>query len=63
MRPQSTVYEIKHQDEVNAALKDVDSKNINNTLTKLTSFNNRSATKDTGVDAAKWLKKTFDEWS
>ncbi|PWY56626.1 aminopeptidase [Legionella qingyii] len=61
VQSQSTVYEIKHQDEVNAALQDVTPANIWNTLTKLTSFHNRSATKDTGVDAARWLKKTFDD--
>ncbi|WP_454781335.1 aminopeptidase LapA [Legionella sp. WA2022007384] len=61
LQPQSTVYEIKHQDEVNAALQDVTPANIWNTLTKLTSFHNRSATKDTGVDAARWLKKTFED--
>ncbi len=60
-QPQSTVYEMKHQDEVNAALQNVLPENIWNTLTRLTSFHNRSATKDTGVDAAKWLKKTFDD--
>ncbi|HHF7367563.1 TPA: aminopeptidase LapA [Legionella bozemanae] len=58
---QSTVYELKHPDEVNEALQNVTPDNIWNTLTKLTSFHNRSATKDTGVDAAKWLKKTFDD--
>ncbi|KTD42614.1 aminopeptidase LapA [Legionella parisiensis] len=60
-QPQSTVYELKHPDEVNEALQYVTPDNIWNTLTKLTSFHNRSATKDTGVDAAKWLKKTFDD--
>ncbi|AWN72693.1 aminopeptidase LapA [Legionella anisa] len=60
-QPKSTVYELKHPDEVNEALQNVTPDNIWNTLTKLTSFQNRSATKDTGVDAAKWLKKTFDD--
>lgn len=62
-QPSSTVYEIKHQDEVNAALENVQPANIWNTLTQLTSFHNRSATKDTGVDAAKWLKKPLMVWS
>lgn len=56
-KPQSTVYEIKHQDEVNTSLQKVLPSNIWNTLIRLTSFHNRSATKDTGVEAAKWLKK------
>lgn len=56
----SEVYSIKHQTEVEAALKDVVADNIWQTLTKLTSFHNRSATKDTGVEAANWLKTTFE---
>lgn len=60
-QPQSSSYEIKHQDEVNAALEKVHSENIRSTLTHLTSFHNRSATKDTGVDAANWLKKSFED--
>ncbi|CAM4478557.1 MAG: hypothetical protein LEGION0403_FIIPPAGN_02835 [Legionella sp.] len=55
-----TTYEIKHQDEVNAALKNVVADNIWQTLAHLTSYHNRSATKDTGVDAAKWLKAKFE---
>ncbi len=54
------VYQIKHSDEVNAALKDVVSDNIWQTLNQLTAFHNRSATKDTGVQAAKWLKTKFE---
>ncbi|CEG58861.1 aminopeptidase LapA [Legionella fallonii] len=53
-------YEIKHQDEVNAALKEVVADNIWQTLTHLVSYHNRSATKDTGVDAANWLKAQFE---
>lgn len=56
----SESYEIKHQDEVNAALKEVVADNIWATLTRLTSFHNRSATKDYGVDAANWLKASFE---
>lgn len=56
----SDTYEIKHQDEVNAALKLMYQDNIWNTLSRLTSFHNRSATKDTGVEAAKWLKSQFE---
>ncbi|RUR18351.1 M20/M25/M40 family metallo-hydrolase [Legionella sp. km535] len=54
------VYEIKHQEEVNAALKEVVADNIWQTLTHLTSYHNRSATKDTGVEVANWLKATFE---
>lgn len=53
-------YEIKHQDEVNAALKEVVADNIWQTLTHLVSYHNRSATKDTGVEAANWLKSQFE---
>lgn len=54
------VYEIKHQDTVNAALEKIVPDNIWSTLTHLTSYQNRSATKDTGVAAANWLKETFE---
>lgn len=54
------VYEIKHQTEVNNALKTLEADNIWQTLTHLTSYHNRSSTKDTGVDAANWLKATFE---
>lgn len=54
------VYEIKHQDEVNAAIKEVVADNIWQTLTHMTSYYNRSATKDTGVETANWLKDRFD---
>ena len=53
-------YEIKHQKEVNAALKNVVADNIWQTLSHLTSYHNRSATKATGVEAANWLKSTFE---
>jgi len=56
-----TVYEIKHQDEVNAALKDVVADNIWQTLTHLTGYPNRSATKETGVETANWLKDQFEK--
>lgn len=60
IKPDADVYEIKHQEAVNAALKDVVADNIWHTLTHLTSYHNRSATKDSGVDAAKWLKSSFE---
>ncbi len=55
------VYEIKHQDEVNTALNDVVADNIWQTLTHLTEYPNRSATKDTGVETANWLKAQFEK--
>ncbi|HAT1824756.1 M28 family peptidase [Legionella pneumophila] len=54
------IYEIKHQKEVNAAIKEVVADNIWQTLNHLTSYSNRSATKDTGVAAANWLKSEFE---
>jgi leucyl aminopeptidase len=53
-------YEIKHQGAVNAELTQVVADNIWQTLTHLTSFPNRSATKDTGVQAAHWLQDQFE---
>ena len=53
-------YEIKHQDEVNAALKEVVADNIWSTLTSLTTMHDRSATKETGLVAANWLKTQFE---
>ena len=53
-------YEISHTQDVNALLEKVNSENIWNTLTHLTSYYNRSATKDTGVQTARWLKEQFD---
>ncbi len=57
------VYEIKHQEEVNVALKEVVADNIWQTLTHLTTYHNRSATKNTGLEAANWLKSTFEAMS
>lgn len=53
-------YEIKHQKEVKAALKNVVADNIWQTVTHLTKYYNRSASKATGVETAHWLKATFD---
>jgi bacterial leucyl aminopeptidase len=53
-------YPIQHQSEVFEAINAVNTDNIMATLTRLTQFENRSATKDTGVEAAKWLKSTFE---
>lgn len=53
-------YEIKHQEEVNAALQQVVADNIWQTLTHLTAYHNRSATKDIGLEVANWLKAKFE---
>lgn len=60
VKKSQVAYEIKHQTEVNSAIKKVVADNIWQTLTHLTSYYNRSATKSTGVDAANWLKSTFE---
>lgn len=54
------VYEIKHQDQVHWALQDIVPNNIWYTVSQLTSFPNRSASKKTGVKAAYWLKDAFE---
>ncbi len=54
------LYVVKHQNEVNSALKAVVADNIWQTLNHLTAYPNRSATKDTGVAAAQWLKDKFE---
>lgn len=59
-RLNSDVYEIKHQEEVNAALKQIVDANIWQTLTHLVAYHNRSATKETGVEVAHWLKSQFE---
>ena len=54
-------YEMKHATEVNAAIGQVDSNQLWSTLTHLTSYTNRSATKDTGVQTAQWLKESVEK--
>lgn len=54
-------YEIKHQQQVNGLIKEVVADNIWHTLTHLTSYPNRSSTKDTGVETAQWLKTQFEK--
>ncbi|MGL5742474.1 MAG: aminopeptidase LapA [Legionella sp.] len=56
----STAYEIKHPVEVNAALEKIIPDSIWHNLSHLTAFHNRSASKDTGVMAANWLRDTFE---
>src|SRR3990167_373080 len=53
-------YEIKHPTEVNTALQKINTNQLWEFLTHLTNYTNRSATKDTGVEAAKWIKATVD---
>ena len=54
-------YSIKHPTEVNAAINAINSNELWGYLTHLTSYPNRSASKDTGVQAAQWLKDTVDK--
>ncbi|KTD16006.1 aminopeptidase [Legionella lansingensis] len=53
-------YDIKHEEEVNAALTQVDTNHIMETLTHLTSYHNRSATTKRGAEVAEWLKGQFE---
>lgn len=57
----SDIYKIKHQEQVNDAIQKVIADNIWQNLTHLTSYHNRSATKNSGVDTAKWLKASFEK--
>jgi len=54
-------YKIRHQTEVYAAIDEVDTNNIMHVLNSLISFSDRSALKETGVDAATMLKANFEE--
>ncbi len=56
----STVYKIRHENEVGSALNQIVSDNIWQTLTHLTSYYNRYSRKDTGVETAKWLQSSFE---
>lgn len=56
----TAVYEIKHEEEVNQAIVKIDSDNILQTLSHLTSYYNRSATQSNGVKVAEWLKAQFE---
>lgn len=53
-------YEIKHPVDVNAAIAKINTDQLWEYLTHLTNYTNRSATKDTGVQAAQWIKDTVD---
>ncbi|KTD57732.1 M20/M25/M40 family metallo-hydrolase [Legionella shakespearei] len=53
-------YSISHEAEVGQLYKEVDPNKIWQTNQHLTSYMNRSATKETGVAAAAWFKQQFD---
>ena len=53
-------YKLSQHSEVNALIPEVNSENIWATLEHLTSYRNRSATEETGVETARWLKEQFD---
>ena len=54
-------YHIKHQAVVNSMLENVKSEVVWDTLTDLTRFSDRSASTETGVQAAEWIKDNFDK--
>lgn len=56
----SSKYSIKHQEQVNKALEHIVPANIEDMLTKMVSFYNRSAYEKNGLDTAIWLKERFD---
>lgn len=53
-------YPIRHAADVSEAISEVKVVNILATLTHLTSYENRSATKPSGVHTAEWLKASFE---
>ncbi|KTD79414.1 M28 family peptidase [Legionella waltersii] len=53
-------FAISHKSIVNETLNTIVADNIWQTLNHLTSYPNRSATEQSGLDAAKWLKTTFE---
>lgn len=53
-------YPIRHAADVSEAISEVKVANILATLTHLTSYENRSATKPSGVHTAEWLKASFE---
>jgi leucyl aminopeptidase len=56
----TSTYQIQHPKEVHQAFEHLNVDEIWQTVHSLTSFENRSSTELLGVDAANWLKKTFD---
>ena len=57
---EDAIYEVKHQSTVKKALQNVVPDAIQDTLTHMVSFYNRSSLEETGVETAKWLKSTFE---
>ena len=53
-------FEIRHPDAVKTALVEVQPDNIWRVLSHLTAYENRSATTDTGVETANWIKAEFE---
>lgn len=53
-------YEMKHPVEVHDAISKINTDQLWEYLTHLTNFPNRSASKDTGVQAVQWIKETVD---
>lgn len=56
----SESFTVSHKAIVTKAIDSIVSDNIWQTLNKLTSYPNRSATEQSGLDAANWLKSTVD---
>lgn len=54
-------YKIRHKKKVTAALEEVDQVQIMLNLKSLTEFENRSASLQTGYDAALWVQSTFEK--
>ncbi|GGI84477.1 aminopeptidase LapA [Legionella impletisoli] len=54
-------YSLQHHSEVQNALALVEDKRIEDTLIHLTSYTNRSAVLNNGVQTAQWLKQSFDQ--
>lgn len=56
----TTAFTISHQDQVNALLKQINPQLMWNNLTTFTSFQDRYARSNTGVQAAEWLKTQIE---
>ena len=56
-------YPVTHQSAVFSLLDEVKTDNILATLKRLTDYKNRSPNEQTGVDAANWLKATFESYA
>lgn len=56
----SSAYKIKQERNVNETLAKIDADNIIQILSHLSNYYNRSASKDSGVQTAKWLQTQFE---